>query len=281
MKICIDAGHGGNDSGAVGVGKRLEKSDALRMANALDAEMRARGWSTIMTRTTDKTLQLSDRTNLANSASADVFVALHRNASNGQGHGLEVLYRTAGTSKSNADNARSIVLAQNIDARCVAATGYRDRGAKAQNTNTYVLQKTKMPAVTVEAGFVDNAGDNATFDRTFDALITAIADGIEATYGTTTGTPTPPAPAQPVKTLPYTFSDPYCREGETGERVLWVQTRLGPDHHNAKPGKLDGVFGPTTKGAVKRFQAARKNEGRDIGAVDGIVGPKTAAILAE
>ena len=58
-----------------------------------------------------------------------------------------------------------------------------------------------------------------------------------------------------------------------------AQERL--EKHLAQPGKIDGIFGERTEAAVKRFQQARKNEGRDIGAVDGIIGPKTWAILWE
>ena len=58
-----------------------------------------------------------------------------------------------------------------------------------------------------------------------------------------------------------------------------AQERL--EKHLAQPGRIDGVFGNSTKEAVIRFQQARKNEGRDIGEVDGVIGPKTWKILWE
>lgn len=65
----------------------------------------------------------------------------------------------------------------------------------------------------------------------------------------------------------------------SGDDVRQAQERL--EKHLAQPGRIDGVFGNSTKEAVIRFQQARKNEGRDIGEVDGVIGPKTWAILWE
>lgn len=71
------------------------------------------------------------------------------------------------------------------------------------------------------------------------------------------------------------LTDPMMR----GDDVRQAQERL--EKHLAQPGKIDGIFGNSTKEAVIRFQQARKNEGRDIGEVDGVIGPKTWAILWE
>lgn len=283
-RICIDAGHGGQDPGAIGVGGRRESADTLRMALALRDEMKKRGWDCVLTRDKDTYPSIQSRYKFANSAGADVFVSLHRNSAAADGHGLEVLYRTV-TVKTSANDKKSKELAQNVNRRCVAAAGFRDRGAKQQNTNTAVLQYTTMPAVTVEAGFVSNnptngqESDNHRFDRTFNALISAIADGIEETMGKAIPGSAAPAVKPQTTVLPYTFSSPYCRRGEQGERVRWVQSRL--KKHNANPGSVDGIFGVKTETAVKAFQTARRREGRDIGSVDGIVGQKTAVILAE
>ena len=65
----------------------------------------------------------------------------------------------------------------------------------------------------------------------------------------------------------------------SGDDVRQAQERL--KKHLAQPGKIDGVFGNSTKEAVIRFQQARKNEGRDIGEADGVIGPKTWKILWE
>lgn len=72
---------------------------------------------------------------------------------------------------------------------------------------------------------------------------------------------------------------------ERSDRVKWLQIRL--DRHNADPKGIDGVFGPNTDAALRRFQAARIAEGLDVGCdycgnvPDGKCGIKTATLLAE
>lgn len=172
MKICLDAGHGGKDSGAVGVSGRRECDDNLRYAKLLSDELKRRGHTVMMTRESDVYPSLNDRANAANNWGADVFLSLHRNCSDGNGHGGEVLY---GPNRE----AKCKTLAECVNKHMNAASGLRDRGAKCRQKAT-VLQSTKMPAVTVEAGFVDHPGDNEKFDKNIDAIVKAIADGVEA-----------------------------------------------------------------------------------------------------
>lgn len=84
-----------------------------------------------------------------------------------------------------------------------------------------------------------------------------------------------PAASIPTLTRNLKLTSPMMR----GDDVRQAQERL--EKHLAQPGKIDGVFGNSTKEAVIRFQQARKNEGRDIGEVDGVIGPKTWKILWE
>lgn len=84
-----------------------------------------------------------------------------------------------------------------------------------------------------------------------------------------------PAASIPELTRNLKLTSPMMR----GDDVRQAQERL--EKHLAQPGRIDGVFGNSTKEAVIRFQQARKNEGRDIGEVDGVIGPKTWNILWE
>lgn len=69
--VCIDAGHGGYDVGATN-GERYEKDDNLRLAKAVEAELKARGINTIMTRSDDTYVSLEDRCKTANKKKADL-----------------------------------------------------------------------------------------------------------------------------------------------------------------------------------------------------------------
>lgn len=88
--VCLDAGHGGTDAGAVN-GDRLEKNDNLRMALAVRDKLENAGserLTVLLTRTDDTFLELQQRVDLANENGATLFVSLHRNS--GGGKGVEV-----------------------------------------------------------------------------------------------------------------------------------------------------------------------------------------------
>jgi N-acetylmuramoyl-L-alanine amidase len=79
--IAIDAGHGGNDPGAIGPGRVQEKQVVLAIARELKALVeRERGYRAIMTRNNDTFLPLKTRRDLARRAQADLFVSIHADA---------------------------------------------------------------------------------------------------------------------------------------------------------------------------------------------------------
>ena len=88
ISVCLDAGHGAHDAGAVG-GGRSEKDDNLRLALLVQSELEARGIRVYMTREDDTFLSLEERCKVANSNKCTLFVALHRNSAE-SGKGVEV-----------------------------------------------------------------------------------------------------------------------------------------------------------------------------------------------
>uniref|UniRef100_UPI002157AF33 peptidoglycan-binding protein n=1 Tax=Christensenella minuta TaxID=626937 RepID=UPI002157AF33 len=191
----------------------------------------------------------------------------------GGGEGAECLIVT-GASATSREMAQAIQSA-------LVGVGFRDRGVKVQDRNTYVLSHTTMPATTIECGFVDNAGDNAIFDNKFAEIVQRTAEAIlSIAGGVAPNTVTPPAPSVNVPELTRVL-----KRGCKGDDVMQAQERL--NHHKANAGKVDGVFGTNTYNAVLRFQQARINEGRDVGCryngnePDGKCGELTWAILHE
>ena len=76
--IIIDPGHGGRDSGAVGIGKLLEKQVTLKIAKLLHAKFRKlEDYEVILTRSNDRYLKLRERTRIAKKNNADIFISLH------------------------------------------------------------------------------------------------------------------------------------------------------------------------------------------------------------
>jgi N-acetylmuramoyl-L-alanine amidase len=75
--IVIDPGHGGLDSGTIGVNGLMEKDLALAEGLRLAAVLRARGYSVFMTRDNDSFIPLRQRVSIGRSHKADLFIALH------------------------------------------------------------------------------------------------------------------------------------------------------------------------------------------------------------
>lgn len=174
VKIVIDAGHGGSDTGAVYNG-RQEKNDALKLALAIGKILSGHGIDVSYTRTTDIYHSPYEKAMIGNNAGADLFISIHRNAAQkpDTGTGIETLVY--------ADQGIAAQLARNINNK-LEATGFKNRGV-IERPELTVLKRTAMPAVIVEAGFLNNAADNQLFDAKLNQIAQAIADGILITLG--------------------------------------------------------------------------------------------------
>ncbi|HEV8341403.1 MAG TPA: N-acetylmuramoyl-L-alanine amidase [Candidatus Binatia bacterium] len=213
-KIVLDPGHGGKDSGAIGVGGVAEKdivlSVAKRLAKKLKNEM---GVDVVLTRRDDTFIPLEDRTAIANAEEADLFISLHTNASpNAGARGIETYYldnttdeaalrlaaRENATSRKGVTDLQfilsdltqnskledSISLAHRLQSALVSVVGQkhgevRDLGVK--KAQFFVLVGAKMPSVLVELFFVTNKDDARALQRSSyqEAIIEALYQGIK------------------------------------------------------------------------------------------------------
>lgn len=165
----IDAGHGGEDPGAVFEGRR-EKDDALRLALAVGEILEDNGVDVMYTRVTDVYDTPQEKAEIANRSEADYLVSIHRNAMPVPGTAsgiMSLVYENGGTAGR---------LGANIN-RELAQTGFADLGV-VERPGLIILRRSGMPAVLVEAGFIDNPEDNALFDRQFQEVAEDIAGGI-------------------------------------------------------------------------------------------------------
>lgn len=168
-RIALDAGHGGSDPGAVYKDRR-EKDDTLDLTLAVGDILKKNGIDVYYTRTTDEYETPFKKATDANNSGADLFVSIHRNSSENpnQYSGVETLvYSNTGLKAE---------VARNINNQLEDA-GFKNLGVD-ERKNLVVLKRTKMPAVLVEAGFINNDKDNYLFDEEFDSIAQAIADGI-------------------------------------------------------------------------------------------------------
>lgn len=164
--IVIDAGHGGNDPGAV-YGSSYEKVIAFDIAARLASTLsNTYGYNARMTRTNDVYLSLAQRVELTKSYKGSAFVSLHANsATNTSYHGHEVLVPTGESYTTNPyiSASRSLGAAINRELGARIPT-IRNRGVKYQNV--YVVGKNSVPSTLVEYGFISNANDRSHLTST-------------------------------------------------------------------------------------------------------------------
>jgi len=187
--IVIDPGHGGKDPGAIGYNGLEEKTVVLDIAKRLKKIMREKtNYKVILTREKDVYLSLEERTAIANTLNADLFISLHANASRRRGamgvetyfldytfneEVLEIASRENNApfllkddlqailydlKKTNYYN-ESILLANHVQESLILSldSNYRkflNRGAKA--APFYVLFGAEMPSVLIETLFISN-----------------------------------------------------------------------------------------------------------------------------
>lgn len=187
--IVLDAGHGGDDVGAVGTdseGNIVLKESHANLAIALAAQkyLEAADVNVLMTRTEDVGLgtgendDLYTRVQIANTVGATYFVSIHNNSFISEAAtGTEILYIESGT--PNEYGVSSKILAENILGPIVKATGLANRGLK-DSPNIYVIKHTNMPAVLIECAFVSNPKDRSVLmdEAKIDEMGYAIASGI-------------------------------------------------------------------------------------------------------
>lgn len=179
--VCIDAGHGGEDSGSTNWDEtRLEKDDNLRVSMLVKAELENLGVDVLMTRNSDEFVSLDDRCDMANKAEVDLFISLHRNSAT-DGQGVEIWV-------SNKEIFEDTLLGQNIIDALDNIGVSENRGVQfgyigKPTYNYQVNYDTDMPSCLVELGFITNDDDNELFDENLDDYAQAIAEAIFKTLG--------------------------------------------------------------------------------------------------
>ncbi len=184
LVIALDAGHGGSDSGAVGLNGTCEKDLNLALALALKQELEREGARVIMTRETDRDVadpeapaeeELAARVRLAEEGGANLFVSLHHNAmadveKGRKAHGVHIYsYRP-----------HSRALAEALAHPLAAAIGESEWMALWRSF--HVTRQSSMPAVLVEANFLSNPEVEARMGREdyIPQAARGLKDGLEA-----------------------------------------------------------------------------------------------------
>jgi N-acetylmuramoyl-L-alanine amidase len=192
--VVIDAGHGGNDTGATG--RRIsEKRAVLDIAYRIRKSLQSANIDVKLTREKDTTLTLEERSTTAHKMGATLFVSIHMNsAETASACGLETYVMPApgfasaaggnGHDRSwgpgNRFDASNILLAYHIHHSVLAKTGATDRGIK--HARFDVLAQAPCPAVLIECGFLSNAYEEEMISMKHyrEVLSEGIAQGLMA-----------------------------------------------------------------------------------------------------
>lgn len=161
--VILDAGHGGEDSGAVGINGILEKDINLTVTLEIGRILTEKGYRVIYTRTEDKLLytqeqnikgirkinDLKNRCKIAGENEGAVFVSIHQNFFSEEKYsGLQVYYSTA--------NDTSRILAESIQKRVREEVQPENRRKVKKGEGIYLMEHIEGEAVLIECGFLSN-----------------------------------------------------------------------------------------------------------------------------
>ncbi|HQE74261.1 MAG TPA: N-acetylmuramoyl-L-alanine amidase [Myxococcota bacterium] len=217
LRVVLDPGHGGHNTGAIGVAGIHEKHLTLTMAKQVAALLEdAADVEIILTRTDDTFLELTERTDFAHKVDADIFISLHCNASESpEPHGIETFFLGVKGSDPEADllalreNENAVTPAPATADPLVAAiiSDIRRNGTMAESSdlaaivqqsliksipeavsrkvrqaNFAVLRHSGIPAIVVEVGFLTHPKEGLLLANTdYQARITkALATAIKS-----------------------------------------------------------------------------------------------------
>ncbi|MBM3871832.1 MAG: N-acetylmuramoyl-L-alanine amidase [Verrucomicrobia bacterium] len=173
--IVLDPGHGGQDVGTKStLGQIFEKDYTLDMAKRLKPLLEQRGWRVVLTRTTDKGVELAERVLIAEQQQADLFLSLHFNSAGVGAAGLETYCLTPAGMPStltrnfsdpvnvalpgNARDQENMHLAMRVHRSLLQTVGMADRGVqRARFMN--VLKTQRRPAILIECGYLSDRNE--------------------------------------------------------------------------------------------------------------------------
>jgi N-acetylmuramoyl-L-alanine amidase len=186
--VTIDAGHGGNDPGAIGYQGLKEADVTLQVALKTGKILEEKGINVVYTRKDnnvswptggdgDVVKDLQTRCDISNAANANYFVAIHCNAADSSAKGTETYYY--------ANNVAGQVLAQNVQDSLVGSIKSVDRGIKTANWYVIVSDHINAPSILTEIGFVTNPDEAALLESdSYEQLVAqGIANGVLKSLG--------------------------------------------------------------------------------------------------
>jgi N-acetylmuramoyl-L-alanine amidase len=178
--VLLDAGHGGDDPGAIAPSGNREKDVVLAVALDLAGRLREHGVDVKFTRSSDVFVTLDGRVAAANRIQPDLFLSIHADASpNRSARGCSIFVpRREGKHSRSYQAGRSI-------ASTMSPIDPHSRGLRVHEKNLRVLENTTCPAVLVELGFLTHRHEEQLLTsppyqrRLAEALSTAVVQYLQ------------------------------------------------------------------------------------------------------
>lgn len=269
--IALDDGHGPQTAGKrtpyiASLGRSIRENEFNKaVVDLLEVELKRVGFRTLQLAPTDLDTPLITRTNIANRAKADILVSVHFNAmgntfaySSAKGFSVHI-------QEGSTNNSKAYKLAALMVKELAKGTPQTNRGVVKQNL--HMTRASVMPAVLVEAGFMDDPTESLLMinKKFHQEVVGELTAAICQYFGVSYQSGNPIQAAQPVAN-----TKGYFLNGDTGPEIKSIQSDLVSIGYKIA---VDGIYGKGTETAVRAFQ-----RGNGL-AVDGIWGKASQAKL--
>lgn len=178
--VVIDAGHGGEDTGTVGVNNTYEKDITLEIALKLKKELEKNNFKVDLTRTKDVLLgetvkeDIMNRVNIINKLNPDLFISIHLN-------GIDISSVKGVETYTKYRDKKSYLLGESIQDELSSVEYTKDRGVKDTSERKLgILRNTNVTGVLLELGFITNVDDKkyVTSEEGQNTIVKCIVNGI-------------------------------------------------------------------------------------------------------
>ena len=171
MKVCLDAGHGGADVGAISQHNGLHEADAVLDIALRVKELLVPYMDVVMTRDEDVFVPLNERARIANSNECDAYLSIHLNSASSDAKGWEVF---SSIGQTQGDRLAKCIASRHSE----TFPNQKVRGIK--EASYYVLRHTAMPACLWEGCFLsdEEEADWVSFSDVRQAMAEALSLGI-------------------------------------------------------------------------------------------------------
>jgi N-acetylmuramoyl-L-alanine amidase len=221
MKLYLDPGHGGQDPGAQGHGldeKDLTLAIALKIRSILQTDYE--NIDVKMSRSSDTTKSLDQRSSEANAWGADFFLAIHINSGPSTAQGYEDFIYSGLSNSTKTAQYQDI-----IHAEVKKVNQLQDRGQK--KANFHVLRESNMPALLTENGFISSDHDAALLKQSswIQKVAQGHVNGIAKAFGLKRKPIEPPKPTLDAGTLFKVVAGSFKSKENADERVELLQKK--------------------------------------------------------